>query len=63
VLDENDGCNGVCLTAGDIGMGPWAGWNTIAFPHPECPAHGAREEDYPPMTPEEEEECAVDEDT
>lgn len=30
-------CNGICLTAGDIGLGG----NEIAYPHPTCPAHGA----------------------
>lgn len=29
-------CNGLCLTAGDIGLGG----NDVAYPHPSCPEHG-----------------------
>lgn len=47
-------CNGICLTAGDIGLGDWAGWTTMAYPHPDCPLHGNPTGD-PPLTPEEEE--------
>jgi hypothetical protein len=33
-----DECNGVCLSAADIGV-PEAG-DVIAYAHPDCPAHG-----------------------
>lgn len=32
----DDECNGICLTAADIGV-PYDG---IAYAHPDCPAHG-----------------------
>jgi len=31
-------CNGICLSAGDIGV-PEAG-DVIAYAHPDCPEHG-----------------------
>lgn len=30
-------CNGLCLTAGDIGILGYPG--QIAYPHPDCEAH------------------------
>jgi hypothetical protein len=33
-----DECNGICLSAADIGV-PEAG-DVIAYAHPDCPAHG-----------------------
>lgn len=29
-------CNGICLTAGDIGLP----YNSVAYPHPDCELHG-----------------------
>lgn len=31
-------CNGLCLTAADIGIPGYPG--KIAYPHPDCEAHG-----------------------
>lgn len=31
-------CNGICLTAADIGLGEYG--DMIAYPHPDCPEHG-----------------------
>lgn len=30
-------CNGICVTAADIGVG---GTDQVAYPHPDCPEHG-----------------------
>ena len=35
--DEDDQCNGICLTAADIGL---PGYGGIAYAHPDCPEHG-----------------------
>lgn len=35
-------CNGICLTASDIGLPG----NDVAYPHPTCPVHGG-EPDHP----------------
>lgn len=35
-----DACDGLCLTAADIGL-PYAG---VAYPHPGCPLHAPDEE-------------------
>lgn len=35
-------CNGICLTAADIGVPEYGG---IAYAHPDCPAHGDPLED------------------
>ncbi len=34
-------CDGMCVTAGDIGLGPADGvdYRDIAYPHPGCPLH------------------------
>jgi hypothetical protein len=34
-------CDGMCVTAGDIGLGPAEGvdYRDIAYPHPGCPLH------------------------
>lgn len=32
-------CNGICLTAADIGV-PACGGDMIAYAHPDCPVHG-----------------------
>lgn len=55
-------CNGICLTAGDLGLGLEAGFTTIAYPHPECPEHGYWNDEnaWAPLTPEEEEELPRD---
>lgn len=36
MADPSPPCNGICLTAADVGV-PVSG---IAYPHPTCPAHG-----------------------
>lgn len=38
--EEEEECNGICLTGYDIGV-PFPG---IAYPHPDCPAHGRQGE-------------------
>lgn len=34
-------CDGLCVTAGDIGLGPAEGcdYRDVAYPHPGCPLH------------------------
>lgn len=32
-------CNGICLTPADIGLPEYSSAG-IAYPHPDCPAHG-----------------------
>lgn len=41
--EEEPGCNGVCLTAGDIGVPEYG--NVVAYAHPDCPEHGDPVED------------------
>lgn len=36
-MAEWEMCNGICVTAADIGVG---GYDQVAYPHPDCPAHG-----------------------
>lgn len=31
-------CNGICLTAADIGLGEYG--SMVAYAHPDCPEHG-----------------------
>lgn len=31
-------CNGICLSASDIGVGEYG--DVIAYAHPDCPEHG-----------------------
>lgn len=31
-------CNGICMTASDIGVGEYG--DIVAYAHPDCPAHG-----------------------
>lgn len=38
-------CNGICLSGADIGV-PYGG---IAYPHPDCPAHGDFVDDNPEL--------------
>lgn len=38
-LPPEDGCNGICVSAADIGLPEYGG---IAYPHPDCPEHGGR---------------------
>lgn len=33
---ESAGCDGLCVTAADIGVGPA---DQVAYPHPGCPLH------------------------
>lgn len=35
--EEEDGCNGMCLTGSDVGVPSAA----IAYAHPDCPEHGS----------------------
>lgn len=39
-------CNGICITANDLGV-DWLG-DAIAYAHPDCPAHA----DQHPTSPE-----------
>ena len=42
-------CNGICLTAWDIGIEEYG--DMIAYAHPDCPAHGNplyEEDEWPP---------------
>lgn len=34
--DEQEECSGACLTGDDIGLPS----DAVAYPHPDCPAHG-----------------------
>jgi hypothetical protein len=34
--EEGEGCNGLCVSAADIGVGSV---NQIAYAHPDCPEH------------------------
>lgn len=43
-IEQDTECNGVCLTAADIGV-PEYGGDMIAYAHPDCPAHGDPLED------------------
>ena len=36
---SDPGCIGICLTASDVGLNKYG--NAIAYPHPDCPAHGS----------------------
>lgn len=40
----DDDCNGICLTAADIGLGEYG--NVVAYAHPDCPEHGSPVEEY-----------------
>ena len=35
--DDDDQCNGICLSGADIGVPEYGG---IAYAHPDCPEHG-----------------------
>lgn len=37
--DEDDRCNGICLTPADIGLPEYSSAG-IAYAHPDCPEHG-----------------------
>ena len=37
-------CNGICLSASDIGVGEYG--SMIAYAHPDCPLHGDPQEEY-----------------
>lgn len=39
---EEDDCNGLCMTAYDIGLEEYG--SQIAYAHPDCPIHGEKEE-------------------
>lgn len=41
-----DECNGICLSAADIGVPEYSG---IAYAHPDCPEHGDPLEDFPEL--------------
>ena len=41
--DEDDQCNGICLSGADIGVPEYGG---IAYAHPDCPEHGDAEPDH-----------------
>ncbi len=42
---DEDECNGICLTAADIGV-PEYGGDMIAYAHPDCPEHGDPQEEH-----------------
>lgn len=42
---EEEGCNGWCLSASDIGVGEYG--DMIAYAHPDCPEHGDPQEEEP----------------
>lgn len=46
-MTEPQECNGICLSAADIGV-PEAG-DVIAYAHPDCPEHGDPLENYPEL--------------
>ena len=33
-------CNGICLTAADIGLPEFSRTGEVAYAHPDCPLHG-----------------------
>ena len=37
-LDEGAECDGLCVTASDVGV-PGGGPDAVAYPHPGCPRH------------------------
>ena len=37
-------CNGICVTAGDLGLAEYG--DIVAYPHPDCPEHGDPQEEY-----------------
>jgi hypothetical protein len=42
---EEDECNGICLTAADIGLSEFSRTGEVAYAHPDCPAHLPLSED------------------
>jgi len=48
-VDEEEECNGICLSGADLGVPEYGG---IAYAHPDCPEHGYPQEEDP-----EEETC------
>lgn len=42
-MSETKECNGICLSASDIGVGEYG--DMIAYAHPDCPEHGDPLED------------------
>lgn len=40
-----DECNGICLTAADIGLPEYSRTGEVAYAHPDCPEHGDPLED------------------
>lgn len=43
-MSEELECNGICLSAADIGLPEYSG---IAYAHPDCPEHGDPVEEGP----------------
>jgi hypothetical protein len=43
--EPEDECNGICLTAADIGLPEYSRPGEVAYAHPDCPAHGDPLED------------------
>jgi len=37
---NDDECNGICLTASDIGLPEFHRSGEVAYAHPDCPVHG-----------------------
>jgi hypothetical protein len=46
---NDDECNGICLTASDIGLPEYHRSGEVAYAHPDCLAHGDPVEDGPEL--------------
>lgn len=40
MTDIEEECNGICLTAADIGLPEYSRDGEVAYAHPDCPVHG-----------------------
>lgn len=40
LAEPDDECNGICLTAADIGLPEYSRPGEVAYAHPDCPEHG-----------------------
>lgn len=46
-MSGRDECNGICMSAADIGLDEYG--SMIAYPHPDCPEHGDPVHDGPEL--------------
>lgn len=44
-MSDEAECNGICLSASDIGVGEYG--DMIAYAHPDCPLHGDPQGEQP----------------